>query len=75
MKYHAFYFPKLRKMSQNLLSAAVVIGPNLSVNMDYLYMYCSWATELLGHWAQLVRGISWSVIPFSLVYFDFQDVD
>ena len=32
MKYHTFFFQKLRKMSQNLSSAAVVIGA-LRVNL------------------------------------------
>ena len=32
MKYHTLFFQKLGKMSQNLLSAAVVIGA-LRVNM------------------------------------------
>ena len=35
MKHHALFFKKLRKMSQNLSSAAVVIGA-LRVNKKYL---------------------------------------
>ena len=35
MKYHSLFFQKLRKMSQNLLSAAVVIGA-LIVNINVL---------------------------------------
>ena len=36
LKYHALHFQKLGKMSQNLLSAAVVIG-TLRVNSQFLY--------------------------------------
>ena len=41
MKYHTLFFPKLGKMSQNLLSAAVVIGAlrvNVSSNANLMYL-------------------------------------
>ena len=56
MKYHTFFFRKLGKMSQNLSSAAVVIG-TLRVNTVKIPIYGSpFTKELTDHGHNLISA-------------------
>ena len=59
MKYHTFFFRKLGKMSQNLLSAVVVIG---ALSVDKICLSESMAIMLI---TSLIELLPMSIYNFS----------